>query len=131
MDESQQSPDRRVAAVGAMTGGVLMTLGTLLPLQYHVGRTTHNALRYGWGDLVLVLGVSVAMVGVAAFVAASRSRLWLLLGLLSSVALLLVAYELVKMRPSLSTIGAGFPTMAVGAGVGVASSIRGIALQRR
>ena len=127
MIEPQQPQNRQVAAVGAMTGGFLMALGTLLPLQYHA----ENALFYEWGEFALVLGVSIAMVGVAAFVAPSRSRVWLLLGLLSSVGLLLIAYELVKIRPTLSTIGVGFLTMAVGAVVGVASGIRGIVLRDR
>jgi hypothetical protein len=128
MIEPALSSDRRVTAVGGIAGGVLMALGTLFPL-IHEGKTSPNALRYEWGDLVLLLGISLAMVGVAALVAAPRSRVWLLLGSLSSVALLLVAYELLKARPAASVLGAGFPTMAIGAVVGVASSIRGFWLQ--
>jgi hypothetical protein len=130
MTEPDLSSDRRVTAVAGIAGGVLMAVGTLVPLV-HGAKTSPNALRFEWGDLVLVLGISIAMLGVAALVATPRSRVWLLLGFMSSVALLLVAYELLKARPAVSALGAGFPTMAMGAAVGVASGVRGILLQGR
>ena len=130
MIEPAQSSDRRVTAVAGIAGGVLVAFGTLFPLV-HGRKASPNAVHYDWGDLVLVLGIAVAMTGVAALVASPRSRVWLLLGCLSSVALLLVVYELLKAQPAVGALGAGFPTMASGAVIGVASCARGVWLQRQ
>jgi hypothetical protein len=131
MGDPEWSQQRRVAAVGAMIGGALMALGLLLPWAVYSTGSTTNGFSYVWWWPDLVLGCSTAVVGAAAFMAAARGRVWVLLIALASISLVVLVVQFRRGGIAISSSEVGFPTTAVGAAIALASGVRGAWLQDR
>jgi len=121
--------DRRVAAVGCMTGGVLMSLGTLLPW---IGRSAGSELGIvqPWGQVMVVLGVVIIMAGLAAMFAPANSHVWHLVVALSASSLSIALYLVAKDQVFMSAAGVGFLASVIGGCIGLGSGARGIWLRR-
>ena len=124
----ERAADRRVAAVGTMTGGVLMAIGTLLPWTLRPDGSTVG-IASPWGQFMVVLGILVLMVGLIAMVAPPRGHVWSVLVALTASGLAIAMYVIIKDQMTLPTTGVGFVASVIGAVVGLGAAARGLWLQ--
>lgn len=119
-----------IAAAAVAVGGGLMVAGAFLPwVTANVVFTSisRTGLELGDGNITLVLGIAIGLIGIAATLAGGRSGFRWFTAILAIVGLVVVAYDFIELQNRLDTIDESFRGLAT-VGVGLYATGAGAAV---